>query len=114
MRTQDLSKLGSLERSEAVSILNAWNKYGLPEDFVDSEVHIEFNQSDGMVYLTNRFSEMCLVGSDGKLFQYYISPYGHHQGAFEDLVSEYNHMDEYDQAWFRSLAGRLNRMAEIA
>lgn len=113
MKTQDLSKLGSMERAEAIAILTAWQNHGLPKDFADSEVQIEFNQSNGMVYLTNRFSEMCMV-SDGKLFEYYISPYGEHQGSFEDLISEYNHMDEYDQAWFRSVAGRLNRITELA
>jgi hypothetical protein len=100
------------ERKMALEILQAWDQYGLPERFYDQGVRFAFNRNSGYVFLVND-DYQCAMLNNGKLEEYYSSPYDGHEGFFSDLVSEFNDMHPEDQEWFCDIAEGLGRFSEI-
>ena len=90
--TEDLSDFGMREIEELRDILDAWIKYGLPDDFWDDKVKPAFNTNSGNVFLTNSEYQVAMR-ADGKLESWYFTPYDGYEGFYEDLV------DEADDSW---------------
>ena len=83
--TASLSKFGALERSKLADILQAWERWGLPDDFDDTEVVPLFNTKSGMVFLSNEDYDT-LVLEEGKLVQWYVLPHDGHEGTLSELL----------------------------
>jgi hypothetical protein len=92
--TDDLGEIiiHARERGICQDILNAWGKYGLPEDFEENGIKFAFNRNSGYVFLTNSDYQVAML-NNGKLKMFYSTPYSGHEGFFEDLV------DEMDEDW---------------
>jgi hypothetical protein len=82
--TEDFTEFGSRERQELIDILNAWQNYGLPDDFFPDGVKPAFNKNSGYVFLVNSEYQVCmLIG--GKLELWHTLPYSGQEGFLEDL-----------------------------
>ena len=110
--TAYLSEFGALERSKLVDILEAWEKYGLPTDFSDSEVVTMFNKNSGKVFLSNEDYEVAVL-ENGALVSFYVLPSGL-EGTFTELyhdstIEEWNSWDDEDRSYVNNLL--VNRRA---
>lgn len=107
MITSKLEKFGSLERDIAVYILDAITSQGYPKDFEPEDVKIRFNQNTGLVFLSNRYDQMCAVNrgdDDDTLELYYITPDQGYEGFLDDLVNQVdNDWSEEDIDYLTSL-----------
>lgn len=94
--TRNLSKFGICERNEAIRLLDAWNKQGLPVGFEDNKVAIEFDPNSGKVFLANAEYQVAMLNGD-KLEMWYCTPYAGFEGFAGDLREEYEeNKDEWD------------------
>ncbi len=109
--TASLSKFGALERSKLADILQAWEKWGLPDDFDDTEVVALFNTHSGMVFLSNDNYDT-LVLEDGKLVQWYVLPWGGHEGTLRDLFND-STMEEW-KTWHEEDRDFVNQLRKEA
>lgn len=100
--TRDLSKFGYRELDMAGDLLKAI-KNGLPEDFDNQGIAVEFNPNSGEVFLVNDDCQVAMV-SDGELYSFYSTPSEGREGSFEDLAAEYSDMDQDDKEYMHSLA----------
>lgn len=102
--TEDLSDFGMREIKELRDILDAWIKYGLPDDFWDDKVKPAFNTNSGNVFLTNSDYQVAML-ADGKLESWYYTPYSGYEGFYENLVDEADSWDEAeDIEYLRDIA----------
>ena len=107
MITSKLEKFGSLEREEAIYILDSITSQGYPKDFETEDVEINFNQNTGLVFLSNKYDQICaLNSSNGTLELYYITPAGY-EGFLDDLV------DQVDNDWSEEDIDNLTSLDEI-
>ena len=88
----NLEKMGYREMAEVKDILTAYMEHGVPADFYDEGVTIEFNPNSGYVFLTNSEYQVAMLVGD-RLESYYCTPYSGHEGFIEDLV------DDIDNSW---------------
>lgn len=86
--TIDLSNMGTRERSEAIRILEAWNRWGLPDNFEAEEVQFGFNSMSGYVFLTN-VNYDAVVEVDGKLYMWFTCPDCGIEGTQGDFSFEF-------------------------
>lgn len=100
--TSNLAEFGYREKVIARYLLDAMINNGLPEDFEDSEVTIMFNKNSGYVFLTNSEHQVAMV-SDGKLYSFYTTPYAGLEGSYEDLMLEYDSMNDEDKEYMDNL-----------
>lgn len=100
--TRDLSKFGYRELDMAGDLLKAI-KNGLPEDFDDQGIAVEFNPNSGNVFLVNEDFQVAMVDDEGNLYSFYSTPYAGLEGSFEDLAEEYKDMHTEDQEYMRDL-----------
>lgn len=102
--TENLADFGMREIEELRDILDAWLKYGLPDDFWDEEVRPAFNRNSGLVFLTNSEYQSCIL-ADGRLEMWYNTPYSGYEGIYEDLVEEVDDdWDSEDIEYLRDIA----------
>ncbi len=87
--THDLSKFGSRERAMAGELLKAWSDHGLPDEFDDNDVTIEFNINSGYVFLTNSDFQVAMMNGNN-LELYYSCPECGHEGFKEEMNHEGN------------------------
>tara|TARA_R110000851_G_scaffold311356_1_gene471503 strand:- start:374 stop:742 length:369 start_codon:yes stop_codon:yes gene_type:complete len=110
--TASLSKFGALERSKLADILQAWEKWGLPDDFNDTEVVALFNRDSGSVFLSNEDYDT-LVLEDGKLVQWHFLPHDGHEGTLSELLEtpteEWVHWHEDDRNLLRELQKQASK-----
>jgi hypothetical protein len=100
--TRNLSKFGYRELDMAAELLEAI-KNGLPEDFEDDGIAVEFNPNSGCVFLVNNNYQTAMV-DEGKLYSFYSTPYEGLEGSFEDLAERYDDMHQEDKEYMHSLA----------
>lgn len=110
--TTDLAQFGTRELKEVRDLLDAMLTQGLPEDFSNEGVHPMFNKNSGLVFLTNADYDVCML-NDGKLESFYTSPYAGIEGFFDELVPQFEDMEEDDKEWLIDLAKILNRSDEL-
>jgi len=79
----DLSDFGSREREMAEELLKAWREQGLPEDFYDVQIMMNFNS--GNVFLTNDDCQVAMMNGN-KLESFYTLPYEGEEGFAEDFI----------------------------
>ena len=94
--TTDLSKFGFRELEELRDILSAWIDNGLPDDFEDSDVHPEFNEHSGYVFLTNSEHQAALL-NDGKLETFYWLAGTGIEGFLDELIDMFNNGEITDE-----------------
>lgn len=112
--TTNLADFGHREREEVITLLTAWNRAGLPDDFEADGVHPAFNTCSGKVFLTNADFQVCMIPSGSEsLESWYTTPHEGREGFFSDLCEEYPDMHETDRAALRELAEILGRSSEI-
>lgn len=68
--TSDLAYFGEIERNLLIKLLQAWNKYGLPDDFNDGEIVPMINKKSRNVFLTNNDYQVAMMNGD-KLESWY-------------------------------------------
>lgn len=66
MTTTDLADFGLMELKQLELTLTAWRLHGLPDGFYSDEVVPMFNQSSGVVFLSNSDLQAAML-FDGKL-----------------------------------------------
>lgn len=88
----NLEKMGYREMAEVKDILTAYMEHGVPADFYDEGVTIEFNPNSGYVFLTNCDYQVAMLVGD-RLESWYTTPYSGYEGFIEDLV------DDVDNSW---------------
>ena len=110
--TTDLSKFGTRELIEVRDLLDAMLTQGLPTDFGNEGVHPMFNMNSGCVFLTNDDYDVCMLNGD-KLESFYTSPYAGIEGFFDELVPQFEDMEEDDKEWLIDLAKILGRSDEL-
>ena len=86
--TTDFSKFGYIEREEAENLLKASREQGFPDDFIDDETTIMFNQNSGYVFFTNADYQVAMLNGD-KLESFYTCSYCGEEG-FRDDLKEYH------------------------
>lgn len=113
--TEDFAEIMSCarERKLALEILMAWDRDGLPhEHYYDQGIRFAFNRNSGHVFLVNDDFQVAML-RDGKLEEFYTTPYDGHEGFFDELVPEFNDMHPDDQEWLLDLAKCLGRDDEL-
>ena len=100
--TEDLSEFGFRELDEASKLLGAI-KNGLPSDFEDDGIKVGFNSSSGFVFLTNSEYQVAMLDDKGKLYSFYTTPYEGYEGSLEELLDEYDNMNQDDQEYVNNL-----------
>lgn len=103
MTTIDLSKFGYRELDMAGDLLKAI-KDGLPDDFYDVGITVMMNQNSGNVFLTNDDLQVAMLNDEGKLESWYWTPYEGIEGFFDDLLDEYENMNDEDKEYMQDLA----------
>lgn len=107
--TTNLSDFGSRERRMLVEILQAWEKNGLPGDFLDAEVMPMFNQNSGTVFLTNSDNQVAMFDGE-KLESWYSCPVCGCEGYLADVINKKNHDDDSDcKDWVKNLKNNLRK-----
>ena len=114
--TAYLSEFGALERSKLVDIFEAWEKYGLPTDFSESEVVAMFNKNSGKVFLSNEDYEVAVL-ENGALVSFYVLPSGL-EGTFTELyhdstIEEWNSWDDEDRSYVNNLLVNMRAAFEL-
>ena len=105
--TEDLGYImqGARERHEVMIILQAQDKFGLPNNFSDRGIKFGFNKSSGRIFITNDDGE-CATMRGGKLVSFYSTPYSGLEGFIDDLLSDNTPADihEEDVEYIRDIA----------
>ena len=108
--TIDLGDFGMREIAEARDIFTAWLDHGLPDDFHEDGIVLQFNKNSGYVFLINDYYQIALL-ADGKLESWYCTPYSGYEGFLDDLVDMYNEdpesWDEEDIEYLRDLGADI-------
>jgi hypothetical protein len=99
--TEDFSKFGFRELDEAGQLQN-----GLPSDFEDEGIKVGFNMHSGYVFLTNSEFQVAMVDDKGKLYSFYTTPYQGYEGSLEELLEEYDNMNDEDKDFVDELVSR--------
>jgi formylmethanofuran dehydrogenase subunit E len=84
--TTDLSEFGYRELDIVKELIEAMQKNGFPDDFIEEEVTIMFNKNSGEVFFTNSEFQVCMV-ADGKLYSFYNCCNCGHEGYEEEGFS---------------------------
>ena len=100
--TEDLSEFGFRELDKASKLLGAI-KNGLPSDFEDDGIKVAFNSNTGFVFLTNAEYQVAMVDDKGKLYSFYTTPYEGYEGSLEELLEEYDNMNQDDREYVNNL-----------
>ena len=103
--TEDFSKFGFRELDEAGKLLTAI-KNGLPSDFDDEGIKVGFNMNSGFVFLTNSEYQVAMLDDKGKLYSFYTTPYEGYEGSLEELLEEYDNMNDEDKDFVDELVSR--------
>ena len=109
--TDDLGKFGHKELEEAISLLDAMNRDGLPETFNNEDVKIIFNSDTGAVFLINSDLQVAMqdIKEDGTGVELYLvhtlttSEY-EYQGSIEELISEWKYFNYQERDEVTELA----------
>lgn len=102
----NLSELSTSGRRELIDLLTAWDKHGLPKDFLDAEVHPV--QLSGQIGLENEDYQLaCLDESDHKLKFWHTLPSSNYEGFLGDLMFENApvELDIHDERYIREAYG---------
>ncbi|MEQ9115654.1 MAG: hypothetical protein RLN62_02550 [Rickettsiales bacterium] len=83
--TEDLARFGLGEMKRAYNLLKAWYEYGVPEDFYQSRVLINFNFYSGEVFLSNSDHQVLML-EDEKLGLYYSCPECGYEGFKAEML----------------------------
>lgn len=83
--TEDLGKFGYRERELLVSLLDEWNKNGLPDGFEYDNVRPAFNMNSGNVFLVNDSYQVAMMNED-TLEIWHSLPYSGEEGFLADLL----------------------------
>lgn len=104
--TEDFGDIVSCarERALAIELLQAWHEKGLPDNFDGEGVKIAFNRNSGNVFLVNDDYQVAMLDDDGKLSEWFTSPYEGHEGFLADLIADCNDSwHEEDIAWLEQI-----------
>lgn len=97
MKTWDLSNMTTSAITEAIKILSAYRDHGVPDDFYDSGVELNFNADSGMVFLTNEDYNVAVYNDETHTLEsWYNTPYEYHEGTLADLLEEFDNGDIND------------------
>ncbi len=112
----DLSGFGYVQLEEARDILSAWLSDGLPEDFYEDEITMNFNPRSGAVFLSNSNYDAALINPEtGRLESWYNSPYTSVEGFKTDLQELYDGGytdDEEEIDWLREIGVNISDQPE--
>ena len=113
--TENLAEFGSREIIEAMELLDAINRSGLPEQFETEGVRIGFNKNSGLVFLTNNEYQTCISttkedGTGIDLFMFYTTSYSGLDGSIEDLIEQWEDMHLEDKEEVIELARQEKKL----
>ena len=95
--TADLSRFGQRELSIAAEMLTALTTTHR-RCATDEGLSLNMNINSGYVFLTDE-NYNCFMMNGDQLEQYLSSPYGGHEGFYNELVDQYGDMNPEDQEW---------------
>jgi len=115
--TDDLSKFGHRELEEAIALLDAINRDGLPETFNNEDVKILFNSHTGAVFLINSDLQVAMQSTkeDGTGVELYLvhtlntSEY-EYQGSIEELIYEWKYFNYQEREEVTELARQERKL----
>ena len=84
--TADLARFGHRERQMAEKLLQAWREQGLPDDFYDDEVKLNFNTYSGYVFLSNSDYQVAMLNGDN--LESFYTDYETGEEGFKEELSE--------------------------
>lgn len=103
--TSDLSEFGHKELCDLRDLLTAYLDKNQTH-FLGSGVKPCFNRNSGYVFLTDEDYNVAME-ANGKLLDWFSSPYNGVEGFFEDIKPEYESMHPDDQEWLQNIAEEL-------
>jgi len=74
----------------ARDILTAYLEHGLPDDMDSDNLSIEFNEKSGCVFLHDNNGGFVAILEEGKLVQFYSTPYHGLEGTIDTLLTKNN------------------------
>ena len=84
--TVNLTRFGYRELKIAEELLQAWREQGLPSDFYDDEVSINFNTYSGYVFLSNSDYQVAMLNGDN--LESFYTDYETGEEGFKEELSE--------------------------
>ena len=112
MTTTDLSQFGYRELGMAGELLTAYSNNNDFAFFSNEGVQLMMNTSSGNVFLTDSDYNVLMMNDD-KLEEFFTSPYDGKEGFFDDLLPEYEEMNEEDKEWFKGIADAVGRSEDL-
>jgi hypothetical protein len=88
--TSDLSEFGYREIKMAAELLKAWVEDGLPSNFYNDGVTLNFNKDSGCVFLSNSDYQVLMLNR-GILEEWFTCPECGHEGFLEDMEHNDSH-----------------------
>ena len=108
--TADLSRFGPREIGIAAELLQALVRASqsptIDRRYMDG-LTINMNVNRGYVFLSDDDCNRYMMNGD-QLEQFLCSPYGGHEGFYDELIDEYEDMHFDDQEWLRDHAQAYN------
>ena len=94
--TRDLSLFGYRELAEAGAMLSAYKGDDDLTKHLWDGVAVEFNPNSGNVFMVDDHFNVAMM-ADGKLCDFFTSPYEGLEGFYEDLKDQYKNMHDEDK-----------------
>lgn len=96
--TRDLTEFGQKELHDAGKLLIALAESNETE-YLGNGVAVEFNPDSGNVFLVDENYNVAMLTDDGKLEDWFVSPYEGEEGFYDDLVERRDDLHPEDQEW---------------
>lgn len=103
--TRDLTEFGQKELHDAGKLLIALAEANETE-YLGDGVAVEFNPQSGNVFLVDEDFNVAMLTDDGKLEDWFSSPYEGEEGFYSDLVEMRDDLNEEDQEWLDEITAQ--------
>lgn len=100
--TENIAEFGYIERDQLITLLQAWQDQGLPDDFYCEDVRPMMNKNSGNVFLTNSEYQVAMMNGD-KLESFYSTPYEGVEGFYDELMEQFDDLHPEDQDYLADL-----------
>lgn len=92
-----LEKFGHREIEQAIALLTAYRDKRLPDNWDDTDVHLDFNHFNGLVCISNNSYQCAFIHSEYGLAISHTTPYDNKEGVLPELVDNFL---ENESEWY--------------